>query len=354
MRSGISTHGHEELFPQLASLRVQMGRVGSTGLVFGMRARRGSLLLCGYACVMMPHPCSATSQETRARLQAEYPELIMPWMFNAPSKNETAFANNPWEFSTNMKEQLIREHSPVFVGDYYVTTDQVAQKKTPSPYRQYIGAFNLDMYQTLAIDELAFLSRLGAFKAHSGPILELGCGTLRLGRLALALLGPRKYHCIEPNVQLVRAAIHYELGLDILLRKEPVFSFNADFEARGSGFSAILAQSIFTHTSADMLVTALKKLMPRLDHSGCLLASLFAEKKNFTINAYTSTGWQWVGTKAGFTWFPLEKLQATVATLGYSMTGILPIPHPNGQRWVGLCRALYTCQQVQAQLQSFG
>lgn len=126
----------------------------------------------------------------------------------------------------------------------------------------------------------ALLHRGGLTEASM--LLEVGCGALRFARLAIPFLLPGHYACIEPQPKLVDAGFRFELGYDILLRKRPRFAHNAVFQPppdssdpieRGatvsnSKYDIMLAQSIFTHTAADMLELAIKRLIPHLADTG--------------------------------------------------------------------------------------
>jgi len=155
--------------------------------------------------------------------------------------------------------------------------------------------------------------------------------------------------CIEPQEELVRAAIRFELGADIIRLKRPRFAFNAAFDpptlAKRNGdradttFEYMLAQSIFTHTAGDMLDRALTKLKPNLGQNAVLFATFFLSDPPrihapaFAVNAYNASGWLWKGTTASFTYFPLSRLRRHAMRIGLEMA-VMPLRHANNMTWV--------------------
>ena len=91
--------------------------------------------------------------------------------------------------------------------------------------------------------------KLGMREHHT--LLDVGCGSLRGGRLFIPYLAPGHYHGIEPNVPILEAGKREEVGHEQLERKRPVFSHDDSFtlSAFGRTFDYILAQSIFSHAT---------------------------------------------------------------------------------------------------------
>lgn len=145
-------------------------------------------------------------------------------------------------------------------------------------YRKFIGFPNeFDLH---ALNQLEILSYLGLREYHK--VLDLGCGSLRLGRLLIPLLLPDNYYGIDPNKELIVEGFKNELGFDIQSIKRPKFLYVSDFSAEQFGvhFSYIMAQSIFTHTSYDLGVYALKKLMKVMNEETILVASFIENYKS--------------------------------------------------------------------------
>jgi hypothetical protein len=68
------------------------------------------------------------------------------------------------------------------------------------------------------------LTTLGLRQHHS--LLDVGCGSLRIGRLLIPYLNQGKYFGVEPNEWLVKEGIKRELGEALLQIKRPTFFFS--------------------------------------------------------------------------------------------------------------------------------
>jgi hypothetical protein len=68
------------------------------------------------------------------------------------------------------------------------------------------------------------LTTLGLRQHHS--LLDVGCGSLRIGRLLIPYLNRGKYFGVEPNEWLVQEGIKRELGDALLEIKRPTFFFS--------------------------------------------------------------------------------------------------------------------------------
>ena len=85
-------------------------------------------------------------------------------------------------------------------------------------------------------------------------MLDIGCGSLRGGRLAIPYLGVGNYFGIEPDRELVETGIEVELGRETCARKQPHFLFGGEFQFSefDTTFDYLMAQSILSHTHVDM------------------------------------------------------------------------------------------------------
>jgi cyclopropane fatty-acyl-phospholipid synthase-like methyltransferase len=124
------------------------------------------------------------------------------------------------------------------------------------------------------------LVALGLRQHHT--LLDVGCGSLRVGRLLIPYLNVGNYFGIEPNRWLVDEGIAREVGGDLIRIKRPTFSFSDsmhDFPA-AAPFDFIVAQSIFSHTGPDLLRSWLEQLAPRLRSSGALAATFLPDARD--------------------------------------------------------------------------
>jgi cyclopropane fatty-acyl-phospholipid synthase-like methyltransferase len=117
------------------------------------------------------------------------------------------------------------------------------------------------------------LALLGLREEHR--LLDIGCGSLRAGRLFIAYLQPDRYFGIEPERWLVEAAIRAEIGQALVDLKRPTFAYRDDFRltAFGESFDFLLAASVFTHAALHQIRTRLREARQVMSPSALLLAS---------------------------------------------------------------------------------
>lgn len=146
-------------------------------------------------------------------------------------------------------------------------------KSGDSHYRAYVGPpKDYDLISALTV---GVLFAAGLRETHK--LLDVGCGSLRAGRLLIPYLRPGNYFGIEPNRWLVEAGIEQEVGRNLIELKQPSFSYVSDFSAESFGisFDYVLAQSIFSHTYPDLAATGLSRIARVLAPEGLLLATFF-------------------------------------------------------------------------------
>src|SRR3984893_18959417 len=84
-------------------------------------------------------------------------------------------------------------------------------------YRAYVGP--PEDYDLVAAMTFNLLTTLGLRQHHS--LLDVGCGSLRIGRLLIPYLNRGKYFGVEPNEWLVEQGIKRELGEALVQIKSP-------------------------------------------------------------------------------------------------------------------------------------
>ncbi len=97
----------------------------------------------------------------------------------------------------------------------------VGLKPGDAHYRAYVGP--PEDYDLIAAMTFNLLTTLGLRQHHS--LLDVGCGSLRIGRLLIPYLNRGKYFGIEPNEWLVEEGIRRELGEGLVQIKDPTFYF---------------------------------------------------------------------------------------------------------------------------------
>lgn len=161
-------------------------------------------------------------------------------------------------------------------------------------YRAYVGP--PDQYDFMGATQFRLLTALGLREEHF--VLDIGCGSLRAGRLLIAYLLPGRYIGLDPNKWLIEEAVAEELGPGFIARKQPRFLHSDDFELGEieTPIDYAVAQSVFSHAGPDMLATALAAVANALAPSGQFLFTVVDEScSNFarTPAASTMTGWRY-------------------------------------------------------------
>jgi SAM-dependent methyltransferase len=139
-------------------------------------------------------------------------------------------------------------------------------------YRAYVGP--PEDYDLIAAMTFNLLTTLGLRQHHS--LLDVGCGSLRIGRLLIPYLNRGKYFGVEPNEWLVEEGIKRELGEALLEIKCPRFLFSDSPEVIGQtkiSFDFALAQSIFSHAGLDVTKNWLGAISRSLAEDGALVAT---------------------------------------------------------------------------------
>jgi cyclopropane fatty-acyl-phospholipid synthase-like methyltransferase len=138
-------------------------------------------------------------------------------------------------------------------------------------YRAYVGP--PEDYDLVAAMTFGLLTALGLRQHHK--VLDIGCGSLRVGRLLIPYLNSQSYFGLEPNRWLVENGIEKEVGESQIRIKEPRFLYadSPDDWVGQHSFDFAVAQSIFSHTGKDLLEKWLSDASRLLSPSGALVAT---------------------------------------------------------------------------------
>jgi SAM-dependent methyltransferase len=161
-------------------------------------------------------------------------------------------------------------------------------------YRAYVGGAG--RYDVLAAAQFSVLVDAG-LRDHDS-VLDVGCGSLRLGRLLIPWLQPGRYYGLEPNEWLVEAGFEKELGSAIRDIKHPRFRYVDDFTVGefGSAFDYAMAYSVFTHCYPDLARQGLSRIAASLAPEGLLLGTFVENRVGDTAGRskllpHNGTGW---------------------------------------------------------------
>jgi cyclopropane fatty-acyl-phospholipid synthase-like methyltransferase len=123
-------------------------------------------------------------------------------------------------------------------------------------------------------------------------LLDIGCGSLRLGRLCLIYLQKGNYFGIEPEEWLVQEGIDAELGKELIEMKDPHIEYNSDFnfDIFNEKFDYMIAQSIFSHTAKWQMELCMKNAANNLSENGRFVFNYGKAKRDYEGNEWVYPG----------------------------------------------------------------
>lgn len=193
-----------------------------------------------------------------------------------------------------------------------------------APHRKFVGP--PEKYDLASAGQFSLLTALGLREENT--LLDIGCGSLRGGRLFITYLKPGKYFGVEPEQWLIDQGIETEVGRDLVALKKPSFSNDSNFTLSSFGrkFDFMLAQSIFSHASQAQIRRCLSEAKKVLEPSGIFAATFFPGETN-----YEGSGWVYPGC----VYYTLEYFTKLAADEGLACKP-LNWTHTNQQKWVAL------------------
>lgn len=201
-------------------------------------------------------------------------------------------------------------------------------------YRAFVGPPG--EYDLIAALSFSLLTALGLRQHHR--LLDVGCGSLRVGRLLIPYLNRGGYVGIEPQGWLVQEGVEREIGADLVRIKAPVFHI-ADSTAGlppAAPFDFALAQSVFSHTGTDLLERWMREIAALLAPAGVLAATYLPAAKDSR-----ATGWIYPGCVC----YRPATLQAVARSCGLTALD-LDWRHPR-QQWVLLAKSEFDLDGLQ-------
>jgi len=214
----------------------------------------------------------------------------------------------------------------------YDTIDNKLGKKESigsKHYRAFVGP--PDKYDLVSAMQFNLLTLLGLREDHL--LLDIGCGSLRAGKLFLIYLLPEKYYGIEPEQWLIMEGIKNELGEEIIKIKKPMLSYDNSFtlSSFNKKFDFILAQSIFSHAPEEQIKKCLSEAKKVMKDKSIFAATFIEGKENYKGNKWVYPGCV-TYTKTYFN--ELVEAQGLVCKF-------LNWHHPNSQTWIAIINKEY-------------
>lgn len=190
-----------------------------------------------------------------------------------------------------------------------------------------------------AWDEMGELQRdflVGQGLTPQMRFLDVGCGSLRAGRLLVPYLDPGHYYGIDIGADVVEAG--YTLELDDAARERlPVTNlritdrFDADF---GVGFDMAIAQSVFTHVSLNHIRLCLHRLARVMNPGGRFYATFFQARKDFPIDGIAGSHY----TERNRFWYYRRDLRWAAERTPFDFRYVGGWGHPRRQKMVEYTR----------------
>ena len=189
-------------------------------------------------------------------------------------------------------------------------------------YRAFVGP--PEKYDVVAATQFNLLTTLGLREHHT--LLDIGCGSLRAGRLFIPFLLPGNYFGLEPNKWLVDDGIEKEVGRDLIKIKRPGFDHNSEFRLRAFGrqFDYLLAHSIFSHAAPGQIEKCLSEAAAVMHPESVLVATYIHGERNHE-------GEEWMYPDC--VEYTEERMLQFARGAGL-VSNPYSWPHPNNQRWL--------------------
>jgi hypothetical protein len=193
-------------------------------------------------------------------------------------------------------------------------------------YRAFVGP--PDKYDLVAANQFNLLTLLGLREYHY--FLDIGCGSLRGGRLFIPYLLPNRYFGIEPEQWLLEEGINQNCGKDLIKIKSPHFSNDKNFilSKFGQNFDFILAQSIFSHASKDQIIKCMSEAKKVMTSNSIFVATFVKGNTNNDSN-------KWLYPDCGT--YTLDFMLSMIKSEGLYAKP-LKWTHPNNQTWLAIVR----------------
>lgn len=146
-------------------------------------------------------------------------------------------------------------------------------------YRAFVGP--PEDYDLISAMVFNLLTSMGLRQHHR--VLDIGCGSLRVGRLLIPYLNTNNYFGVEPNKWLVDDGITNEIGTDLIKIKKPTFSFSTSMQdfSEPLNLDYAVAQSIFSHCGKNLIFEWVSQVSFHMKDTGVLAATFLIDDSDF-------------------------------------------------------------------------
>lgn len=192
-------------------------------------------------------------------------------------------------------------------------------------HREYVGGNGPEAWYGIGKLQYHFLIKNGL--KHDHRFLDIACGSLRLGQYLIPYLDSGKYYGIEGEESLVQRGLEHEFFHDVVIEKQPKFSYNYDFDFSFiEDFDYAIAQSLLTHLTLDDIGKLFQNLSLVSKNSSKFFFTFFegSDQKNPKSDSHAQLGWK----------YSFPQLEQQAVPHGWKLTYIGYWSHPRGQMMV--------------------
>ena len=175
-------------------------------------------------------------------------------------------------------------------------------------------------------------------QAREDPLLYVGCGSLRAGRMLVDHLAPGHYYGVDVHPDLIEAGYRNELTprQRELLPEENLRAtdrFDCDF---GVAFDMAIAQSVFTHVSLNMMRLCLYRVARVMRPGARFFVTFFERGPGFPLDGVKYR--QRLYTERNNYWYYRADMKWVASRSPWRFRYLGDWDHPRGQRMVEYTR----------------
>lgn len=191
-----------------------------------------------------------------------------------------------------------------------------------------------ELYDKLGALQFNLMTILGLRERHT--LLDIGCGSLRAGRLFIMYLTAGNYFGVEPVKWMVAEAIENEVSQELGHRKQPHFYFSGKFDLTyfPHSFDYLLACSVFSHAPLKSVRVCLEEAASVM-HGESIFAFTWVKGKDYKGTEWVSANKARGDKPGGKAWvtYSTETIKKACKDAGLYAEPI-HFPHPAGQSWM--------------------
>jgi|DEB0MinimDraft_6_1074348.scaffolds.fasta_scaffold49706_3 SAM-dependent methyltransferase len=133
-------------------------------------------------------------------------------------------------------------------------------------HREYVGG----MFDEMTKWQFDYVTTRPEF-AKNKNFLDIGCGSMRLGKVLIPHLNKTRYYGLDINEELVKLGVEKECDPMHIINKEPTFIITQNWDmSKTKNVHFAWAQAVFNHLNLDTIGECLKNLHGVMTDTGVL------------------------------------------------------------------------------------